>query len=253
MICRYCSTQIPEGSQFCPKCGARLDVTPPQPASASIPSPSPPPLGAEPPTSGKAIGSLIAGIFFLFLPASIVAVILGHLSLSEIKKSAGHIKGKGLATAGLVLGYMGIAFIPVILIIAAIAIPNLIRARRAANEASAVGILRGYNVAMIRYADQCPQQGYPSSAEQLGPGSGDCNGANILDHNLASARAVKSGYVFVYRPSPADAEGHITSYEVTAQPVNEGSTGNRYFYTDQTDVIRFNQFDPAGPNSQPLE
>ena len=67
------------------------------------------PAGFEPPTSGKAIGSLISGIFFLFLPASIVAVILGHLSLSEIRKSAGRIKGQGIASHcnRLVGGHLG--------------------------------------------------------------------------------------------------------------------------------------------------
>ena len=50
--------------------------------------------------------------------------------------------GDGMAIAGLVLGYIGFAAIPFILIIAAIAIPNLLRARMAANEASAVGSLR---------------------------------------------------------------------------------------------------------------
>lgn len=86
-------------------------------------------------TSGKAIASLICGIFFFILPAAIVAVILGHLSCSEIGKSLGRIRGRGLALAGLILGYFGVAFIPFILIIAAIAIPNLLRARIAANEA----------------------------------------------------------------------------------------------------------------------
>ena len=80
-----------------------------------------PPAGV--PTSGKAIASLICGIFTLFFPASIAAIILGHLSLSAIRKSAGRLGGRGVAIAGLVLGYAGITLIPLILIIAAIAIP----------------------------------------------------------------------------------------------------------------------------------
>src|SRR5262249_32129647 len=88
-------------------------------------------------TSGKAIGSLVCGIISVF-PFCLVAIILGHLSLSEIRKSAGRLKGDGMAIAGLVLGYLGIVAIPIILIVAAIAIPNLLRARQAANEASAV-------------------------------------------------------------------------------------------------------------------
>ena len=60
--------------------------------------------------------------------------------------------GDGMAIAGLVLGYIGFAAIPFILIIAAIAIPNLLRARMAANEASAVGSLRTINVAALSYS-----------------------------------------------------------------------------------------------------
>ena len=52
------------------------------------------------------------------------------MSLSEIRKSAGRIGGQGIAITGLVLGYLGIVIIPFILIVAAIAIPNLLRARR---------------------------------------------------------------------------------------------------------------------------
>ena len=82
--------------------------------------------GVPTPTSGKAIASLVCGVFFFILPASIAAVVLGHLSLSEIKKSAGRVQGQGLAIAGLVLGYMGLAGIP-FAIIAASAIPNWLR------------------------------------------------------------------------------------------------------------------------------
>jgi type IV pilus assembly protein PilA len=252
MICRFCAAEIPEGSQFCRKCGARMNVTPPPPPAASTPPTSPLPPGVEPPTSGKAIGSLIAGIFFLFLPASIVAVILGHLSISEINKSAARIKGKGLAVAGLVLGYMGIAFIPFVLIIAAIAIPNFLRARTAANEASAVGSMRTFNTALASYALQCPQ-GFPASTEQLGPGSGDCSGANLIDQSLSSPNAIRHGYVFTYHPGGADAQGRITVYVVSGHPVNPGSTGARHFYTDESGLIRGETSGPAGPNSEPLE
>ena len=107
-------------------------------------------------TSGLAIASLIFGLLFLFFPLSIVAIVFGHISLSQIKKSAGRLGGKGLAIAGLVLGYLGIAMIPLILIIAAIAIPNLLRARIAANEASAVSAVRRISAAQVTYQSQFP-------------------------------------------------------------------------------------------------
>src|SRR5947208_16471365 len=132
MLCSVCGNPVSDGERFCRVCGTQI-------AGASISS-SPPAVGAagSAQTSGKAIVSLVCGLFFVLLPAAIIAIIFGHLSLSEIRKSAGHLKGEGFAIAGLVLGYLGVLAIPFVLIIAAIAIPNLLRARIAANEASAV-------------------------------------------------------------------------------------------------------------------
>ena len=92
--CPYCAEAIQEDSQFCQFCGTNLG-SPPVPAASSIA----PAYPTESYTSGKAIASLICGIFFFILPAAIVAVILGHLSYSEIQKSLGRIRGRGLAFA----------------------------------------------------------------------------------------------------------------------------------------------------------
>ncbi len=225
---------------------------------------------ADVPTSGKAIASLICGIFTLFLPSSIAAIILGHLSLSDIRKSAGRLGGRGVAIAGLVLGYAGLALIPLILMIAAIAIPNLLRAKIAANEASAVGSLRTINVAAVTYQSEY-ENGFPSSLEALGSetgGKATCNHADLLDRPLTYGR--KFGYVFTYSPkypdgsaepviSPKASEKGCTSggasgYSVTADPVRRGSTGRRSFYTDQTGVIRSsNDGESATADSPPLE
>ena len=152
MVCSRCGQTAPDGATFCSTCGQPSPATnvgfaglPPQ-TSTGVPGP----VVAEK-TSGLAIASLIFGIPFPFFPFSIVAVVFGHVSLSQIKKSAGRLGGKGLAIAGLVLGYLGIAMIPLILIIAAIAIPNLLRARMAANESSAVYSLRTINTAQVTY------------------------------------------------------------------------------------------------------
>jgi type IV pilus assembly protein PilA len=249
MNCPYCAEIIPDSVQFCPKCGTQMGS--PVPDSPSYRQPLPP--GFQPPVNGKAIGSLICGIFFLFLPASIAAVILGHLSLSEIRKSAGRLKGQGIATVGLVLGYMGVAALPLILIIAAIAIPNLLRAKMAANEASAVGSLRTYNTAIASYAEKCPQQGFPSLPQQLGPGTGDCHQANLVGEDLASPQAIRSGYVFVYHPGPANNQGQVARYAISADPVKPNNTGTRHFFTDETGVIRWAAATPAGQQSQPIQ
>jgi type IV pilus assembly protein PilA len=244
MNCPFCAEIIPDNGQFCPKCGTQMGS--PLPDSPSHRQPLPP--GFQPPVNGKAIGSLICGIFFLFLPASIAAVILGHLSLSEIRKSAGRLKGQGIATVGLVLGYLGVAAIPLILILAAIAIPNLLRAKMAANEASAVGSLRTYNAAIASYMEKCPQL-----PQQLGPGRGDCNQANLVGEDLASPQAIRSGYVFVYHAGPANNQGKVATYAISADPVKPNNTGTRHFFTDETGVIRWAAATPGGLQSQPIQ
>src|SRR6202051_2923879 len=191
--CPYCAEAIQEDSQFCQFCGTNLG-SPPVPAASSIA----PAYPTESHTSGKAIASLICGIFFFILPAAVVAIILGHLSYSEIGKSLGRIRGRGLALAGLILGYFGVAFIPFILIIAAIAIPNLLRAKMAANEASAVGSLRSYQYAIGAYALKCPKIGFPKSLANLGEGRGDCDRASLLDSSLATRQTITPGYYFHY-------------------------------------------------------
>ena len=99
-FCTRCGNSMADGDKFCRACGAPL-------GSVAIAPPVVPTGVAK--TSIKALLSLIFGIFIFFFPLSLVAVILGHLSLSEIKKSAGRLTGEGLATAGLVLGYIGVA------------------------------------------------------------------------------------------------------------------------------------------------
>jgi type II secretory pathway pseudopilin PulG len=229
----------------------------PLPKPGSPPA-QPLPPGFKPPLSGKAIGSLIFGIFVFFFPASLVAVILGHLSLSEIRKSAGRLKGEGLATVGLILGYTGLAGIPIILIVAAIAIPNLLRAKMAANEATAVGSLRMYNTAALSYAERCPDKGFPASAANLGPGPdnsalGDCSNAKLIEKTLSLPKSIKSGYVFIYQARDTDSDGHVRKSAVSAEPVAPGTTGNRHFYTDETGVIRMETTGGAGSESPPLE
>jgi type II secretory pathway pseudopilin PulG len=104
-------------------------------------------------TSGMAIASMICGILglLLWLPC-IPAIILGHLGLSAIKKSAGALGGKGMAVAGLVMGYLMIALIPIIAILAAIAIPAFTQAQTRANEMKAVNNARQIVIGMKQYA-----------------------------------------------------------------------------------------------------
>jgi type IV pilus assembly protein PilA len=255
--CSRCAASVQEGVSFCPSCGNGLTGIPAPMVGRSPLSPAHSAVYTGPQeTSGKATASLIFGIAaYLILPflAAIPAVILGHLALSDIKKRAGQLKGNGLAIAGMVMGYAQVVFVPFILIIAAIAIPNLLRARMAANEASAVGTLRTYNTAMVAYASRCQSNGFPGSVHNLGPGSGDCEGANLVGATLAAPDATKSGYRFFYSPGPANNLGQIVSYTITAAPITDNTTGTRHFFTDESGVIRMSRGELVNADSPPLQ
>ena len=95
------------------------DVSPqPPPAPLAPPFAPYPPAVVYPTTNGLAVASLVAGFLWLGWFGSILAVIFGHLSLSQIKNSGGRETGTGLAVAGLVLGYMGVATLLLFLAVA---------------------------------------------------------------------------------------------------------------------------------------
>jgi type IV pilus assembly protein PilA len=193
-------------------------------------------------------------VFFFWPLSAVAAVVLGHVALGEIKRSAGRLAGRGMAIGGLVAGYIGIGIVPV-LVIAAIAIPNVLRSRMAANEASAVGALRTYNLALESYADKCPLQGYPPSLASLGPGpsGGDaCAHADLVDSLLGQEMPVKSGYRFFYTPENRARSGRVVSYALAADPAAPGTTGIRHFFTDESLVIRSSARGGADVHSEPL-
>ncbi len=138
--------------------------------------------------------------------------------------------------------------VAIILIIAAIAIPNLLRARMAANEASAVGSIRTINTSAVTYSATWGVQ-FPASLAAIGgaPGGVAVCGADLLmDPVLANATAAataKSGYFFTYVGATATpAVGGCTgfqTYTIVGQPVTVGQTGQRGFFSDESGVIRY--------------
>jgi type IV pilus assembly protein PilA len=129
--------------------------------------------------------------------------------------------------------------VAIILIIAAIAIPNLIKSRMAANEASAVNTMRTFTTANETYSTLCPGVGFPATLADLGPGAGACvGGANIVDPVLGVAAPTKAGYSFTYLPVAAS--GTNTNFTMNGAPVVLGVTGQRNFFCDETGVIRYN-------------
>ncbi len=138
--------------------------------------------------------------------------------------------------------------VAIILIIAAIAIPNLLRARMAANEASAVATLRTLNTAAVTFASTYGN-GFPPAFLNFGGGTpAACGNANLVDNTIALAPNQKSGYTFAYndgagdKPNPAPAGGCAgdNTYMTTATPITVGTTGQRAFCSDQSGVIRYN-------------
>jgi len=140
--------------------------------------------------------------------------------------------------------------VAIILIIAAIAIPNLLRSRMAANEASAVGSLRTINTACVTYSTTYQSVGYPSALSQLGPAaSASSSSADLIDSVLASG--TKSGYSFTFAALGTNTPN--TGYTITANPTSAGTTGQRGFYTDQSGVIRSVSSGTATSSSSPLQ
>jgi type IV pilus assembly protein PilA len=131
--------------------------------------------------------------------------------------------------------------VAIILIIAAIAIPNLIKSKMAANEASAAETLRTINTALAKYAMQCPNLGYPLTLDLMGPGNGLCTGkTNELDTVLGVAAPIKSGYSFTYANPGPDASGIVNAFTLVGLPSVVGTTGTRAFCINQTGVIHYN-------------
>lgn len=139
--------------------------------------------------------------------------------------------------------------VAIILIIAAIAIPNFTRSRMLANESAAVSSCRNITTAEVVYSTTYGI-GYSQTLAYLGSGTPGPTGAALIDDVLASG--LKSGYQFIYTPTLPDASGNPQGFTLQANPVNPGATGQRYFFTDQSGVIRQSLTGPATVTDTPI-
>src|ERR1700736_455784 len=130
--------------------------------------------------------------------------------------------------------------VAIILIIAAIAIPNLIKSKMAANQSGAAGTLRTINTGEATYSTVCAQVGYSAALGELNTGAVCTAGAGIIDTVLAAG--TKSGYNFTETGGGA-VNGANTTFADNATPVTPGTSGQNIYCSDQVGVIRF---DPAG-------
>jgi type IV pilus assembly protein PilA len=137
--------------------------------------------------------------------------------------------------------------VAIILIVASIAIPSLLRSRMAANEASAAENLRAIVTAATVY-NTTWDNGYPPTLDSLG-GVGTvatCDGALLLDNLITTPPYQKSGYIFGLTPQsspvtagPGCGAAGSNGYLITATPVTFGYTGQRSFCSDTPGVIHY--------------
>jgi type II secretory pathway pseudopilin PulG len=198
-------------------------------------NPTPPSVHPDARTDGKAIASLVCGILSIALCLSfltgIPAIILGHMSRSSIQKSMGQLKGQGMALAGLIMGYVSIALIPIVLIIATISIPSLLRARQAANEAAAIANLRSINTAELTYI--------------AGDGAGKYGDVDALIRAQLiddSFKQPKAGYRYSIMADGA-------SYTATVNPASP-NTGRYGFYSTTDGRIHYSMEPSLAPPGQ---
>ncbi|GAC1618239.1 MAG: hypothetical protein NVS9B13_05900 [Candidatus Acidiferrum sp.] len=137
--------------------------------------------------------------------------------------------------------------VAIILIIAAIAIPNLLKSKMAANESSAVGSVRTVNTGEVTYAASCPAIGFSATLVELNTGALCAGGKGIIDNVLGGG--AKSGYTFAY--APVANAGINTNYTTTGVPQAIGTTGQRGFFSDETGVIRYTLNGAAPTNASP--
>jgi type II secretory pathway pseudopilin PulG len=231
VTCPSCGFVSWAGGGDCKQCGKPL------PPDQTYQRPQPPPsygygapqdyFGApQKKRVGHAVASLAIGIagfctFGLFLIGSVVGTILGVVALNRANKSPATHGGKGLAIAGIILNVFALVSVVPIGIIAAIAIPNLLASRRAANEASAVNYIRSIASAEATFQST------------VGDGQfgdlGDLLNNKLVDPRLSSA--VRNGYCFNLVSNGED-------FEVTATPVSEATGRRSFFYSSDDEELR---------------
>jgi len=136
--------------------------------------------------------------------------------------------------------------VAIILIIAAIAIPNLLRARISANEASAAAGVRTIVTAEVSYSMSYPAVGFATAIGNLAGTTTECatpssDTACLIDQTLAdSATTPKSGYIFAATGVVVAPATTNSDFVASAIPSTLGTTGNRTFCAEQSGVVRAN-------------
>lgn len=266
-FCSGCGTSMAEGEVVCTNCGRDASLNAP-----TIPVLDPQvAFGLPPESSGKAIFSLVCGtgvlvvplLFFVGVatggsrafyaamagfsvlsgPIALVAVIFGHLSRFEIRRSAGRLKGGGIGLAGLVLGYCEVVVAAALITVGIIQIQKEQRILAkgqtqtktltpivTTNQPTAVSAVRSVNTAEIAYAQAHPAIGYTCSIFDLSQAWGI---KGDLDRIRTNDYAIK-----VQGCTAAKTGAPMTKYQVVAYPAPTSKAKLPAFCSDQSDTIK---------------
>jgi prepilin-type N-terminal cleavage/methylation domain-containing protein len=163
-----------------------------------------------------------------------------------------HVRRGGSNAAGFSLVELLIV-VAVILVIAALAIPNMLHSKMAANEAAAVAALRTLAGGEVNYVTTY-SSGFSPTLTALGPpASGvtaSSSNADMVDSVLAGG--IRGGYQFTYVPLYGGGSVVATGYQVNANPSGPGVTGEWFYFLDQSNVIRGSYSSPANASSTPI-
>src|SRR5829696_3165593 len=226
--------------EYCKSCGAALTQR-----STSLPQQTPVystnynswNQPEESQKKGLAIAALVLGVlsfltFSLIGVGAITGIILAAIAMGRVRREPSRYGGRGMAIAGLVLSITSLGTVIPVGLVAAIAIPNLLASRRAANEGSALHTLRMISSAELAYQSSFQKYG---TLEELAAN-------NLIDPKLTSG--TKNGYNFTVVLDDANPEG----FEVIGVPMSYGNSGRRSFYVDETFVMRGSD-NSGGPSS----
>jgi type IV pilus assembly protein PilA len=143
--------------------------------------------------------------------------------------------------------------VAIILIILAIAIPSFLQAKISTNESSAVSSVHAVDTAEIAYSNMFPSIGYSVNLSDLGTGGvtpcpAISTASCFIDPSLATG--TKAGYNFTYVQN--NSATPATQFTINADPISVGITGNKGFYSDESNIIRYNSTGAANSTSPPI-
>jgi type IV pilus assembly protein PilA len=235
-------------AESCKKCGAEMASQPAYASAAIAPQPDygsgesgssetvyyAPPRGGfqQDLKQGLAVTAMVVGILnFLFLGifgiTTIAGIVISAIAMKKIKRYPHLYGGHSFALTGLIMNIVSLVFLIPVLIILAIAVPNLYASRRAANEGSAINSLRKIHAAESTYQATAGRGDFGNIE--------DLHGQNLIAAELASG--TRHGYRFQVEAVKDTGEG-LPGFIAVAVPTDYGSTGKRSFFVDETGVIR---------------